>query len=192
MTQAPISPEEARQALALIETTTRQMRRALAHGGAPYFLMIWGTVWLVGFAATHVLGPESPAVGGMWLVLDAIGALASFAVGAYLGRRAPSPRGMRLGLYWLVWTVYAALILYFARPRTGDQLALLISLFAMMGYVSTGLLCRSRFLVGLGLAVTGLIVLGYVAWPAWFNLWMAVWGGGSLLAAGVYMRWAWS
>ena len=192
MKPTPISPAEAREALDLIEATTRQMRRALAHGGMPYFLLIWGLVWTVGFAATHFLGPDSPAVGTLWLVLDALGALASFGVGAYLGRRTPSPRGARIGLYWLVWTLYAALIIAFARPRSGDQLSLLIALFAMMGYVTSGLLYRSRFLVGLGLVVTAFIVVGYLAFPAYFNLWMAFWGGGSLLAAGFYVRWAWS
>jgi len=189
---APISPDEAREALDLIDATIRQMRRAVAHGGMPYFLMIWGTVWLLGFAATHFLGPNSPTVGVVWTVLDVLGMVASFGVGWHLGRRTPSPRGWRIGLYWLTWTAYAALIVYFARPQTGDQLSLLIALFAMMGYVTSGLLYHSRFLVLLGLVVTGLIVVGYVFFPAIFNLWMAFWGGGSLLAAGFYTRWAWS
>ncbi len=187
----PVSPDEAREALNLIETTTRQMRRALAYGGMPYFLIIWGVVWTLGFGASYFLGPNSPQAGMVWMVLDILGAVASFGVGAYLGQRVRSSQGLRIGLYWLAWMFYAALILYFAHPQGGDQISLLISLFAMMGYVSSGLLYRSRFLVSLGLAVTVFIVVGYLLLPSFFNLWMALLGGGSLIAAGIYILRTW-
>ena len=187
----PVSPDEARQALNLVENTTRQMRRALAYGGMPYFLIIWGLVWMLGFGASHFLGADSAQAGMVWMVLDILGAIASFGVGAYLGRRVRSPQGASIALFWLAWMLYAALIVYFARPQNGNQVSLLISLFAMMGYVSSGLLYRSRFLVALGLVVTAFIVIGYLAFPAFFNLWMAVLGGGSLIAAGVYILRAW-
>ncbi len=191
MNPTPVTPEEARRALEAADATARQMRRMLAHGGLPYFLWIWGTVWLLGFGATHFFGPHDPRTAWAWAILDTAGAVLSFAVGAWLSRRLRSPRGGALGLFWMAWLVYAALILYFARPLSEKQISLLIALFAMMGYVTSGLLYRSRWLVGLGLTVTVLIVLGYVAWPAGFDLWMAVLGGGSLLAAGTYIYYAW-
>ncbi len=188
---APISPDEAREALALVEQTTRQLRRSLAHGGMPYFLIIWGLVWTLGFGATHFLGPTSPKVGIVWNVLVLLGAVASFGVGAYLGKRVHSPQGLQIAFFWLIWIVYSALIVYFARPRTGDQISLLISLLAMMGYVVSGLFYRSRFLAGLGLVVTVVMIIGYLAFPGYFNLWMAALGGGSLIAAGAYILYAW-
>ncbi len=191
MKHAPVSPAEAQEALDLIENTTQHMRRALAHGGMPYFLIIWGLVWTLGYGATYFLGADSPKVGLVWLILTTLGTLGSFGVGAHLGRRVRSPRGLRIGLYWLAWMLYAALIIHFAHPQSGDQLALLISLFAMMGYVSSGLLYRSGFLAILGLAVTALIVAGYLLVPSFFNLWMAVFGGGSLIAAGLYILRTW-
>ncbi len=190
-TNRTITPEEARQALELVEETTRQLRRSLAHGGMPYFLLIWGIVWTLGFGATHFLGAESPYTGLVWAVLDVLGVAASFAVGTSLGRKIRSSQGRRLGLYWLAWLFYGSLLIYFARPQSGDQLSLLIALLAMMGYVTSGLLYSSRFLTGLGLIVTGLIVAGYLALPALFNLWMALLGGGSLIVAGLYILRAW-
>ncbi len=188
---APISPDEAREALALVEQTTRQLRRSLAHGGMPYFLIIWGLVWTLGFGATHFLGTTSPKAGIVWNVLVLLGAVASFGVGAYLGKRVRSPQGLQIAFFWLIWIMYSALIVYFARPRTGDQVSLLISLLAMMGYVVSGLFYRSRFLAGLGLVVTVIMIIGYLAFPAYFNLWMAALGGGSLIAAGAYILYAW-
>ncbi|NPA91624.1 MAG: hypothetical protein GXO55_09290 [Chloroflexi bacterium] len=192
MDRPSISPEEAREALDLIDRTTQHMRRSLAHGGAPYFLLIWGVVWMLGFGATHFLGPDSPTVGLIWMVLDTIGIIASFAVGWWISKQMRSPRyGATVGIYWLAWIVYGALIVYFAHPQSGNQLSMLVALLAMFGYVTTGILYRSRFLTGLGLVMTGLILAGYLLWPAYFNLWMAVLGGGSLIAAGVYILRFW-
>ncbi len=189
--QNPITPEEAREALQLVEETTRQLRRSLAHGGMPYFLIIWGLVWTLGFGATHFWGVTSPEAGIVWNVLVLLGAIASFGVGAYLGKRVRNPQGLQIAFFWLIWIVYSVLIVYFAHPRTGDQASLLISLLAMMGYVVSGLFYRSRFLAGLGLAVTVTMIVGYLAFPAYYNLWMAVLGGGSLIAAGAYILYAW-
>lgn len=192
MSQHPISPDEAREALELVEVTTRHMRRAVAHGGMPYFLLIWGVVWTLGFGSTHFLGPGSPLAGTVWLVLDVLGIVASLLVGCWIGTRVRSARyGPAVGLFWLAWMVYGALIIYFAQPENDAQFSLLISLFAMFGYVTTGIFYRSRFLSGLGGLVTLFILGGYLLIPAYFDLWMAVLGGGSLIAAGLYMRYAW-
>jgi len=193
MTPHPITPEEAQEALELVERTTRQMRRAVAHGGMPYFLMIWGAVWILGFGGTHLLGPGSPQTGILWIVLDTLGVIASFGVGGWFGRRVRrGPWGpSMMGLFWLAWIGYGILLVYFARPQSGNQLALLISLFAMFAYVTMGIFYRSRFLVGLGLGVTLFLVGGYLLIPPYFNLWMALLGGGSLMAAGLYIWYAW-
>jgi len=188
---APISPHEAREALDPLEHTTRQMRRSLAHGGMPYFLIIWGVVWTLGYGATHFLGSASPKTGLVWTGLVLLGTLASSGVGAYLGKRVRSPQGGQIALFWLTWIVYSGLIVHFAHPRTGDQLSLLIALLAMMGYVISGLFYRSRFLAGLGVIVTGIMLVGYLLLPDYFNLWMALLGGGSLIAAGAYILRAW-
>ncbi len=192
MPQHPILPEEAREALELVERTVRQMRRAVAHGGMPYFLLIWGTVWVLGFGATHFLGPESPQARTVWWMLIVPGLIASALVGWRLNDRVRHAWfGASVGLFWLTWMVYASLIVFFAQPQTGIQTSLLIALFAMFGYVTSGLLYRSLFLSGLGALMTALILIGYLLIPAWFSLWMAILGGGSLIAAGLYMRYAW-
>lgn len=193
MTQQPISPDEAREALELIEATTRQMRRSLAHGGMPYYLIIWGIVWTVGFGSSHFFGPDSPRAGTAWAVLDTLGVVASVLVGWRLRTRVRSPRyGPAVGLlFWLALIVYGVLIVYFAQPRSGNQLTLLISLLATFGYVATGIFYRSLFLSGLGALVTLIMVGGYLLVPASFNLWMAILGGGSLIAAGLYVCYAW-
>ncbi len=189
---ASISAEEAREALNLIEATTEHMRRSLAHGGTPYFFLIWGVVWVLGFGADHFLSAHPRTVGIIWAVLDAFGLLASFGVGWWISKRMRSRRyGPSVGLYWLAWVGYGALIVYFAHPASGNQMSLLIALLVMFGYVTTGIFYRSPFLVGLGAALTVLVLAGYLFLPAYYNLWMAVFGGGSLIASGLYILKVW-
>ena len=186
-----ITPDEARDALELIQETTRQMRRIVAQGGAPYYLILWGAIWTMGFGTSYFLGPGSKTAGIVWVALSTIGILASFGIGWKLGQRVRSPQGQRIGLLWLFWLFYGILIVTFAKPLSADQMSLLICLLVMMAYVTTGLFYRSRFLIGLGLAITALVVGGYLLVPGFFDLWMAILGGGSLMAAGVYILRFW-
>lgn len=189
-TRTPLTPEEAREALAAIEATTRKMRRMVAYGGMPYYLIIWGLVWVFGFSISH-FAANSAMVGWAWLALDLLGLLSTFYVSFRIARTINYPQGAMVGWLWIVLLFYAALIVYFAQPRTVEQIGLLFSLFAMLGYVLTGILFRSRFMAYLGLTVTLFILIGYLFLSGFYYLWMAVLGGGSLVAAGVYILWAW-
>jgi hypothetical protein len=60
----------------------------------------------------------------------------------------------------------------------------------MFAYVVGGL-WFGRFFTWLGMAVTGLILLGVFAWPEWSDLWTGFAGGGSLVLAGLYVRRFW-
>ena len=94
--------QEAQEALALVEKTTQRMRRALAQGGAPYFLIIWGLVWVLGFSSAHFFGPEDPRTAWTWMVVDTLGAILSFVIGWRLSRRVRSRNGGRtVALCWL-------------------------------------------------------------------------------------------
>ncbi len=188
--RVPLTPDEAKAALAMIEETTRQMRRMAAHGGTPYFILVWGIVWVLGFGAGHFVRDPN-ILSKIWLVLDVMGLLGTL----YIVRRIRKSgihwqSGATVGWFWMALVLYAGLFIYVTRP-TGMLLSMVIALWAMFGYVVSGLFYRSRFLSTLGLVVTAFIVVGYIIFPAWFNLWMAILGGGSLVAAGLYILWAW-
>ena len=59
-----ISPTEAEEALAAIQTMMKKTRRAISSSGAYVFLIIWGVVWLLGFLGSQFLPQESPAMPG--------------------------------------------------------------------------------------------------------------------------------
>ncbi len=50
----------------------------------------------------------------------------------------------------------------------------------------------SRDLVVIGLATTILALVGFLAVPHLFNLWMAFLGGGTLIGSGLYIRQRWT
>ena len=60
----------------------------------------------------------------------------------------------------------------------------------MFGYVVLGLWIDTIFL-WIGLGVSALAVIGYVATPDLFYVWMAVLGGGALFASGVRIQRTW-
>lgn len=90
MTEYPILPEEAQEALKIVEQTVRQMRRAVVRGGMPHFLLLWGVVWVLGFGSTHFLGPESPQARTVWLVLTVSAITVSMLIGWRLSDRVRS------------------------------------------------------------------------------------------------------
>jgi hypothetical protein len=146
----------------------------------------------------------------LWPFLIVSGALASWFFGARSRPRADSALGARIGIFWLVLFAYAVLWFFLlhseihpGRPGVSfdalsadneeavrQQLGVFCATIAMFAYVVGGL-WLGRFFIWLGAGVTILTVAGYFFAPAWFNLWMAVTGGGSLIVAGLYIRRYW-
>jgi hypothetical protein len=94
-----------------------------------------------------------------------------------------------VGLAWLVVFGYMILWGILLHPDKASGMAFFCTV-PMCGYVICGL-WLSRFWIWLGLIVTGLTIAGLSFMPAWFALWMAVTGGGSLILSGLFIRKFW-
>ncbi len=183
-----LSKSEAEAALDEINSVIARTRRALATGCCGGFLILWGLIWLVGFPATQFFPGHANAV---WLALDAAGLVASCVLATRSGRATRGGQGPRIGLSWLALILYAVLWVFILRPSDTRFFGAYPATLAMFGYVLMGL-WLDRYLLWLGLAVTAMTLLGILFLPAWFNLWMGVTGGGSLVAAGVHIRRNWN
>ncbi len=188
-----VSPQEAVESLALIEATMARCRRTIAAAGAPY-LVIWGAVWIAGFTALQV----SPVWGGLVFTgLDAVGIALSVAVGVLYGRKGLTRSGAdrrimwRIAVFWIA--TFAYIFLWMALLQHWDALkaAAFTGTAVMFAYVVMGLWLDALYLTWVGLAVTALTVAGYYLLPGWFMLWMAAFGGGTLLGTGLYVRKYW-
>ena len=187
-----LTPLEAQQALEAIQNIANKTRKVIANSGAYAFLIIWGFVWLIGFSANQFL--VGPSVGYAWMVLDIVGALLSVYFGIRLNRKIRSDSnikaGRRIGYFWLLLFAYCLLLLLVVSPLDMKKGAMVIVLFVMIGWIAMGLL-MSAASIWWALVITALALFGYFLLPSYFYLWMAVLGGGGMIALGIYIRSRW-
>jgi len=187
-----ISPNEAEEALAAIQSVTKKTRRSIANSGAHIFLILTGIVWLVGFLATQFL--SGAIVAYIWIGMSVLGSALSIPLGARMGRRVHSPStavyAKRIGIFWLLLILYGMAAIAVARPTDGKQVAMFIVLFIMLGQMAAGLLL-SFSSVWWALPITALALAGYFLLPELFYLWMGTLVGGGMIALGLYIRLRW-
>ncbi len=187
-----ISTTEAEEALAAIETMVQKTRQTISKSGAYAFLIVWGAVWLLGFLSSHFLPNETAS--RIWIGLDILGGVLSMVVGVRMNRRVRSPSttssGKRIAWFWLLLFFYSVATIGVTWPADGKQLAMIIILFVMVGWMAMGLLLSFASIWG-GLVITALALIGYFFLPDIFYLWMAVLGGGGMIALGIYIRNRW-
>jgi hypothetical protein len=184
-----VSPSEAEEALAAIQTMAQKTRHSIASGGTYITLIVTGIIWLVGFMCTQFLPQE--IVGYIWTGLSVLGCIVGTALGIRLGKRVRSPSiapmAKRVGLFWLLLVFYGIAAIAIARPTDGKQATMLVILFIMLGQMAMGLLF-SFSSVWWTLPITALALVGYFLLPDIFYLWMAILGGGGMIALGLYIR----
>jgi hypothetical protein len=198
----PVTQQEALASLQEIDRIMRQVRRSIGAGPTAALLILWGVIWVIGFAAMQF----APRLGSwLWIALDVAGVIGSLVWGPWV-RKTPARKAHagRIGLSWLVLFGYAALWSGVLAPWewTSDQLwathglllvhklAAFWALVCMFAYVLMGL-WLDRFFLYLGLLVTVATLAGFWLTPAYFFAWMAIAGGGALIAAGGFIRRSW-
>ncbi|MEE9512667.1 MAG: hypothetical protein V3V46_01200 [Anaerolineales bacterium] len=174
---------EANESLDVVRQATELTRQAVARAGTGYMLIIWGIVWLVGFLGSQFLGE---AQGYLWLVLDVFAIGGMTVVILKSRRRVRSTHGKKIGIFWLALFVYGALIFWIAAPIRGNQYLLFITILVSFGYVVMGL-WFSPPLLYIGLSITALAMVGWQLIPAYLGAWLALVGGGGLIASGIYI-----
>ena len=187
-----ISPTEAEEALAAIQTMTQKTRHSIASGGTYITLLVTGIVWMIGFMCTQFLPKE--ITGYIWGGLSILGGILGTVLGFRMGRRVHSPStamiAKRISLFWLLLVFYGIAAIAIARPTDGKQATMLIVLFIMIGYLAMSLLF-SFASVWWPLPITALALIGYFLLPGFFYLWMSVLGGGGMIILGLYIRFRW-
>jgi hypothetical protein len=183
-----ITPEQAAHALREIENSRLAMRKAVqAHRGHLY-LWLWGAIWAV-MAVLNWSNPERYAWATLWL--NVAGAFASFAIGFLQGRQIRSPIDKRfVGVCATIlafgYFVYPALHGGYHSYREAYACGMLIW---MQLYIVGGLWFDNYWL-WIGIAVTALILVGFLFLPAFF--WgFALLGAFTLLGSGFYVRYSW-
>lgn len=187
-----ITPNEAEEALAEIQTIEQKTRHSFASGGTYITLIVSGIVWLFGFLATQFL--TGAIVGTIWVVLSVLGGLLGTLLGFRMSRhiRNPSavPTAKRIGFFWVLLSLFCIATIAVAQPTDGKQVTMFVILFIMIGQLSMGPVI-SFSSVWWAIPISGMALVGYFLLPDFFYLWMAILGGGGMIALGLYMRLRW-
>lgn len=199
----PITPEEARASLAEIDRIVLHTRQMIARGGSAPIVILWGVIWMIGYADMQFF-PQTPH--WFWGILDVVGIAGSFRFGRW-ARSSPvkNSNGGRIGLSWLILFAFGVIWLTILGPWSWELNAHQLARYApdfdrkiaaywatvpMFAYILMGL-WLDRFFVWLGAFVTAATLGGYFFITNYFFLWMAVIGGGSLVVSGLFIRKNW-
>ena len=181
-----MSRDEAVAALHDVEAAQTRTHLARSYAiGSPY-LILWGAIWVVGYAMTGVapirwLNP-------IWLGLVVFG----FAAGVVLSTRQRTQIRMP-GQAWRWWTGSAAIACFsiasyaVMRPSTSAQYQVYPALVVSLAYMLAGTWRLTRYL-WIGAAVFILSLIGFFFLAPWLPYWMAAVGGGGLVLGGVWLR----
>jgi len=188
-----ISREEASAALDSIHEADRKVAQHRNYAYAAPFLILWGVVWMLCNGISDLAPRWS---GRAWLVGTVVGA----AITVYLvvalvlrerrsstNRMASKEKGQRFVLLGIaVWSYFIAMFIVLG-PMPDRRIGAFISLFWTIAYMAAGAWIGIRLFI-IGLVATAAIVLGYLFVEQHFALWMAAFGGGALVAGGLWLR----
>ena len=192
-----ISKEEARESLSAVQNTVERTKKAIAGGGGDSLFIVWGVIWFLGYMCMQMLPPVAVWI---WLGLVVSGIVISVVV---VKVRTPvrSPVDKRIFWFWWVLFAYAGLwlglLLPFVKVSGREESAAfwkhwgaIAATVPMFAYVVTGLWLE-HFIIWIGLAVTGIAILGLFLLQPYFWVWMAFAGGGTLIGTGIFIRYRW-
>jgi len=187
-----VTRDEAAQALDDIsKASDRVVKLKGYHYGAPHFI-VWGFVWLFANTITE-FWPQYTQ--NAWISLLAVGMISSTVLGVLQRRNVkPGPAasvnariGRRIGMTSGVMFAFIFCLMLIAQPETNREANAMISILFPFLYMCAGLWAGWR-LFAIGFVTAAAILVGYYYVKDWFDLWMGVFAGGSLIAGGIWLR----
>lgn len=181
-----LSSQEAAESLSQAEEAGRRSKQAyFYHRSSPHLIM-WGTIWVLGYGGTELFLAYSNWIWGVLI-------LSGMVTGVFLGRSRnsaaltycsrPDWRMFVLGVL-AVFFVFATYAIMW--PVQGRQFAAYPALITGTVYAALGLWVGMRYVVT-GILVIALTLFGYY-YVHHILLWMAFVGGGSMILAGLWFR----
>ncbi len=176
-----ISPEDAQASLAAIQQTRAKMHRMAGISG--YYLVIWGLVWFSGCLGNQFL--PSNKVWLIWAPTCMVGWILSAFLGVYQGRQMRAAVSSRIAFFYLALFGFAGLWYIIMQPVGGKQTVLFIVTLFMFAGVTAGIMTRGISTIIGSLSVAALAVIGYYLLPTYFDLWVAVFCGLTMVGIGL-------
>ncbi len=176
-----LSPSEANDALADIRKTQKASATTYGYRKASPHLILWGVVWMIGYSATWL----RPAWWPVWPFL----AVAGVTLSIWIGRRSGGARAdWRPITSGMAVTAFIVAVFAIMQPTNGAQIGAFIPILVALSYTLVGIWARAPRMLATGIVVAALTVGGFFWLQPYFLPWMAVVGGGALIAGGLWLR----
>jgi hypothetical protein len=189
-----IDNQQAKETLEMIRHTKEKTRKALSYCDTSPWLILWGSLWITAYTVCHFYLRYATLIFTTMVIIGGIGSGViewwSKTQGP-LRNDAPNSLDRKIWWFWLALFVYIGIWLTLLFPFHGRQFNAVLVTAVMFAYVVMGLLYEMPLLVIIGVAVTAVTVFAYYTFPAYYCLWLAACGGGTLLGTGIYMRLKW-
>ena len=183
-----LSPHDAAAALADIENARAAMRRAIREQRGHAHFWIWGATWVLMPLSAQLFGDDF-ARNFWWFTVPA--AILSARVAATQATRVRIPGDRQYFAMLAALIVFGGVFLIVLRVLPDMKtLYAYICLLVMQSYVIGGI-WADTYLMWVGLIISALIIVGLLWFTSFFWIWMAVFGGGALIATGYYVRDYW-
>jgi hypothetical protein len=180
-----IDSQQASEALADINEMTRRVRQSRIYNLASLMLIMWGALVFAGYLGSFLLPRYA---GYFWIALNLAGVAGSFAISA-IGYPKTGIRtfDFRMLIAFVLFFAFGFLCTSVLGNFTPRQMGAFWPIYFMLLYIIAGLWIGHAF-VAIGLAISGLALVGYFFVGGWFDLWMAFVDGGGLMVGGLWMR----
>ncbi len=184
-----LSKEEAAAALVAVGKSQEALRQAFRAHRGHYHLWLWGGVWILMALTAHFGGPYGlQRYMGLFCL---VGGVLSFAIGMLQANQVRVPVDRRFLRVLFALLGFAAVWLLVLRPdTTSERLFTYFALIVAQLYVVAGI-WFDTYLFWLGLLLAVLLLVGFFFFLPIFWIWVAVFGGGSLILGGFYVRYFW-
>lgn len=191
---ATITNDQAQETLRAIHHTAQKTHQALSAKESSPWLLLWGGLWMAAYTTCHFYLQHANLI---FTVMGIVGGIGSGIIAWWSNTRGPlktdskNPVGRKIFWFWLALGCYVGIWLAFLSPFNGLQFNAMLVTAIMFAYIVMGLFYETPALTLIGIFVTLVTIVAYFAFPGHYCLWLAFCGGGTLLAAGIYMRLKW-
>lgn len=201
----PLSTDEAARSLDDVAVVHNRSQKWTRFKGPDLQYILWGIVWVVSFTLQQFLPDRILHFGNFslplrvlpWYILLPPAILVTILI-ARKRSAVSGPEDKRIGILWgvlfgyaFLWTMLLWPFIDANRFLASPRPTALISTVPMAAYIMMGLWGCGNYMIWLGLSMIALTLIGLFLLPAWFYIWMAVFGGGALLIAGIHSRRQW-
>jgi len=180
-----VTQEDADTALRDVEATMNRAQRALSYKSAAPHLLIWGTIWALGYG----IGAANLVANGLhWPALVAAGAVASIVIGLRESRRRTGSTEWRPLATMGAVAVFITALFTVLPPQTGNQIGTFFPLLVALAYGLIAIWSGGLRIGLVGILVGAASLYAFHFEPARFDLLMAIIGGGGLILGGLWLR----